>query len=107
MAVRELLQERRGCRGARGRGGHLESRGQLAEDRVVGQPGAAIELLSKKARVRFGAGADAPLERRLEVLEQNVDRLQEKLDDEIRDLSAKIERTEEGLPRTAVFRNSP
>jgi hypothetical protein len=66
---------------------------------VVATGGAVT--LSGKARVRLGAGADAPLERRLEVLQQNLDRLQNEFDDEIRELSAKIGRTEEGVRKEA------
>ncbi len=66
---------------------------------VVAAGGAVT--FSGKARVRLGAGADAPLERRLEVLQQNVDRLQNELDDEIRELSVKIGRTEDGVRKEA------
>lgn len=66
---------------------------------VVAAGGAVT--VSGKARVRLGAGADAPLERRLEVFQQNLDRLQNEFDDEIRELSAKIGRIEQAVRKEA------
>ena len=60
-----------------------------------------MDTASGKGRVRMPADQSASLKHRLEVLEQNVKRFEDAFDAEIRDLSSKIGRVEEGVRNEA------